>query len=82
MLPIVRTFISVPAGVARMPVWRFLVFSILGAVPWTIALVYAGKALGDNWRTVRGYLGGLDLLVAAVLIVLVALFVWRHLARR
>ncbi len=79
MLPIVRTFISVPAGVAHMHLGRFVLFSVLGAVPWTIGLVYAGRALGDNWLTVREMLGGLDLLVAAVLVVLVALFLWRHL---
>jgi membrane protein DedA with SNARE-associated domain len=82
MLPIVRTFISLPAGIARMPLGRFLVFSILGAIPWTIALVFAGKTLGDNWREVREMLAGLDYLVAAVLVLFVALFVWRHLRTR
>lgn len=79
MLPIVRTFISLPAGIARMPLWRFTLFSVLGAVPWTIALVYAGKVLGDNWRQVRELLAGLDLLVAAGLLLLFGLFLWRHL---
>lgn len=81
MLPVVRTFISLPAGIARMPLWRFLLFSILGAVPWTIALVFAGQALGDNWLAVREALTGLDYLVAAVVVLLVGLFLWRHLRR-
>src|SRR2546425_570899 len=81
LLRVVRTFISLPAGIARMPLWRFVLFSLLGAVPWTIALVYAGKVLGDNWRAVRETLGGLDYIIAAVILALVALFVWRH-ARR
>lgn len=81
MLPIVRTFISLPAGIARMPLGRFVVFSVLGAIPWTIALIYAGRVLGDNWREVREILAGLDYLVAAILVILVALFVWRHLRR-
>jgi membrane protein DedA with SNARE-associated domain len=82
MLPIVRTFISLPAGIARMPLARFTVFSLLGAIPWTIGLVYAGRVLGDNWRTIREYLAGLDILVAALLLAAVAFFVWRHLPRR
>jgi len=81
LLPVVRTFISLPAGIARMPLWRFVLFSLLGAVPWTIALVYAGKALGDNWRAVRETLGGLDYIIAAAILVLVLLFVWRHVRR-
>lgn len=81
MLPIVRTFISLPAGIARMRLARFVTFSVLGAIPWTIALVYAGKVLGDNWRSVREILSGLDLLVAAVLVLLIGLFLWRHLRR-
>lgn len=82
MLPIVRTFISVPAGVARMPLWRFLAFSILGAVPWVMLLVWSGSVLGDNWTQVKSSLRGLDDLVAAALLGLVGLFLWRHLARR
>ena len=79
MLPVVRTFISLPAGIARMTLWRFLLFSALGAIPWTIALVFAGKTLGDNWRQVREALAGLDFLIAAVILLLIGLFVWRHL---
>lgn len=81
MLPIVRTFISIPAGVARMPLWRFLVFSILGAVPWVLLLVWAGVTLGDHWVDVKQQLRGLDYLVAAAVVGLAALFVWRHVKR-
>ena len=82
MLPVVRTFISVPAGVARMPLWRFLVYSLLGAVPWTIGLVYAGRVLGDNWLRIRETLVGLDYVVVAAFLVLVGIFLWRHLRAR
>ncbi len=81
MLPIVRTFISVPAGVARMSLWRFLLFSILGAIPWVMLLVWAGVQLGDHWHQVKETLKGLDYLVAAVVVAGVALFVWRHVRR-
>src|SRR5215213_9499243 len=53
LLPIVRTFISFPAGVARMPIGRFILFSTLGALPWSILLVWAGEQLGANWVEIR-----------------------------
>lgn len=81
MLPIVRTFISVPAGVARMPLWRFLLFSILGAVPWVMLLVWGGMVLGDNWTEIKRSLRGLDYAVAAAILLLVGVFVWRHVRR-
>lgn len=82
MLPVVRTFISVPAGVARMPVWRFIVFSVAGALPWVMLLVWGGTVLGANWVQIKGALRGLDYVVAAAVLGLVGLFLWRHLARR
>ena len=82
MLPIVRTFISAPAGVARMPVWRFLLFSIIGALPWIMLLVWGGTVLGANWPQIKSALRGLDYLVVAAAVGLVALFLWRHLRRR
>ena len=82
MLPIVRTFISVPAGIARMPLWRFLVFSIVGAVPWVMLLVWAGMILGDNWQDLKHQLRGLDYVVAGFIVLGVALFVWRHVRSR
>lgn len=82
MLPIVRTFISVPAGVARMPVWRFTLFSILGAVPWVMLLVWGGMQLGDHWLELKHNLRGLDYLIAAVILLGVGLFIWRHVRRR
>ena len=81
MLPIVRTFISLPAGVARMPLWRFLTFSILGAIPWVMLLVWGGIVLGDHWLDIKQSLRGLDYIVAAAIVLLVAVFVWRHVRR-
>jgi membrane protein DedA with SNARE-associated domain len=82
MLPIVRTFISVPAGVARMPLWRFTLFSIAGAIPWVMLLVWGGVLLGDHWLELKHNLRGLDYLVAAVILLGVGLFVWRHVRSR
>ncbi len=81
MLPIVRTFISVPAGIARMPLWRFLLFSVLGAIPWVMLLVWGGMVLGDHWIDIKHSLKGLDYLVGAGVVLLALLFVWRHLKR-
>src|SRR3954464_2446409 len=78
LLPIVRTFISFPAGVTRMPVGKFIVFSTAGALPWSIALVYAGVVLGENWVEIREALKPFDLLIAvAVGLVFIALLWWR-----
>lgn len=79
MLPVVRTFISIPAGIARMPLWRFVLFSVLGAIPWVMLLVWGGVALGDHWLELKHQLKGLDYLVVGGLLLLIGLFLWRHL---
>ncbi len=81
MLPIVRTFISVPAGIARMPLWRFILFSVLGATPWVMLLVWGGLALGEHWADIKHSLQGLDYLVAAVIVIGVGFFIWRHVRK-
>jgi membrane protein DedA with SNARE-associated domain len=63
MVPLVRAFVSLPAGVARMPFWRFTVLSFLGSVPWVVALAFAGHALGGDWTSVRKYFQYVDYLV-------------------
>ena len=78
LLPIVRTFISFPAGVTRMPIGKFIVYSTAGALPWSIALVYAGMVLGANWVEIREMLKPFDLLIAVgVGLVLIGLLWWR-----
>src|SRR6478609_6258017 len=76
LLPIVRTFISFPAGVARMPLGRFIAFSTAGAFLWSMLLVYAGTVLGENWVQIREALQPFDLLIAVGVVVAVLLFVW------
>jgi membrane protein DedA with SNARE-associated domain len=80
MLPIVRTFISLPAGVARMPFWRFSIFTFLGCLPWVFMLTFIGKQAGDNWEKWKDNLHYVDYAVAAMIIVAVIyLFVrWRR----
>jgi len=68
MLPIVRTFISLPAGVAGMPFWRFTLYTALGCIPWVLALTWAGMKAGENWPEIKGYLEYVDYAVAAALV--------------
>jgi membrane protein DedA with SNARE-associated domain len=68
MLPIVRTFISLPAGVARMPFWRFSVLTLAGCVPWVLMLTYIGKVSGDNWEKWKNNLHYVDYAVAALIV--------------
>jgi membrane protein DedA with SNARE-associated domain len=79
LLPIVRTFISFPAGVARMPLAKFILYSTLGALPWSIVLVWAGVQLGGNWVEIRHALQPFDLAIAVVAVLLIALFIWWRL---
>jgi membrane protein DedA with SNARE-associated domain len=79
MLPIVRTFISLPAGVAKMPFWRFTVLTTIGCVPWVLMLALIGQSVGENWEEWRDHLHYLDyLVVVAVLIGLAYLIVRRR----
>ncbi len=79
LLPIVRTFISFPAGVARMPIWTFIVYSTAGAFLWSMLLVFAGMQLGANWVSIRHALQPFDLLIAVVVVAGVLLFIWWRL---
>jgi membrane protein DedA with SNARE-associated domain len=68
MLPIIRTFISLPAGVAKMPFWRFSAYTLLGSIPWVLMLALIGEAVGHNWEDWRHKLGYLDYVVLAAII--------------
>jgi membrane protein DedA with SNARE-associated domain len=73
MVPIVRTFISLPAGIARMPFWRFTLFTVLGCIPWVTALAILGREVGDNWEDWKDKLHYLDY---PIIIAIVAGAVW------
>ena len=68
MLPIIRTFISLPAGVARMPFWRFTVLTTLGCIPWIFMLTFIGKQVGDQWESWKDSLHYVDYAVAAMIV--------------
>src|SRR4029077_20398133 len=79
LMPIVRTFISFPAGVARMPIGKFILYSTLGAIPWSILLVFAGVQLGANWVDIRHALQPFDTALALGIVAMIALFIWWRL---
>src|SRR4051794_32682564 len=80
MVPIVRTFISLPAGVAKMPFWRFSALTVAGCLPWVFALTFVGKQAGDNWEKWKDNLHYVDYAVAALIVVGVVYLVvkWRR----
>jgi membrane protein DedA with SNARE-associated domain len=69
MLPVIRTFISLPAGMARMPVGRFTLYTFLGALPWVTALTLLGVKVGENWNTWHDRLAYLDYVMGALIVV-------------
>jgi membrane protein DedA with SNARE-associated domain len=82
LLPVVRTFISLPAGIAGMPPLRFGVYTTLGCLPWTTALAVAGYAVGANWESIVAALHGPSYIIAAVVLLAIVIGVWRYLRRR
>src|SRR3954467_4519704 len=81
MLPIIRTFISLPAGVARMPFWRFTIFTLLGCIPWVFLLAFVGKEAGDNWTAWKDSLHYVDYAVAALIVAGIVYLLVRRRAR-
>ena len=81
LLPVVRTFISLPAGVAKMPFWRFTVFTALGCLPWMLLLTVIGREAGDNWESWKDSLHYVDYAVVALIVVGIAYLVVRRVRR-
>ncbi|MGH9529388.1 MAG: DedA family protein [Terriglobales bacterium] len=82
VLPVVRTFIALPAGVARMPRGRFHIYTFLGSWPWCFALAWFGMKLGQNWRSIGKYLHQGDAVIGALLLAGIIWFVWSRWKNR
>jgi membrane protein DedA with SNARE-associated domain len=82
MLPIIRTFISLPAGVAKMPFWRFTVLTIAGCLPWVFMLAFIGNQAGDRWESWKDHLHYVDYAVVALILAGIAWLFVRWLKRR
>jgi membrane protein DedA with SNARE-associated domain len=68
VIPVVRAFVSLPAGIARMPFIRFTVYSLIGAVPWVLGFALAGEALGSDWKSLRKGFEYVDYVVLALVV--------------
>jgi len=79
LMPVVRTFISLPAGIAKMNFSKFVIYSFLGSVPWSFGLAYLGKILGDHWDTLGVYFHKFDFVIVAVILIGAVWYVRRHL---
>lgn len=82
LLPIVRTFISFPAGIARMNIWKFIAYTTLGCIPWSILLAYAGVVAGEHWDFLGAYFRKFDWLVAFLLLFGAVWWIRRHFFRK
>ncbi|MDQ3962450.1 MAG: DedA family protein [Actinomycetota bacterium] len=82
LLPVIRTFISLPAGIARMPFWKFTIYTFLGVIPWTFALTYAGVLVEDNWERVLGYFDIPTLIIGGLLLLAIGMFFYRRRKQR
>jgi membrane protein DedA with SNARE-associated domain len=82
LLPLVRAYISLPAGISKMPFGKFCFFTFLGALPFCYALTYAGVKLGEHWQAVSKVLHKADLAVLLIVAIFLALWIYRHLRPR
>lgn len=79
LLPIIRTYISFPAGVARMNFGKFCAYTFLGSFPWTLGLAYVGLRLGERWESLKDYFKQFDIIIGAIIILAIVWYVVRHL---
>ena len=79
LLPVVRTFISFPAGVAKMNFPRFVAYTFLGSFPWCLGLAYIGMKLGQNWDTLGVYFHRFDMVIGILIALGVIYYLWHHL---
>ena len=78
LLPVIRTFISLPAGVARMPLGRFVLYTLLGSFPWCYGLAWGGMKLGEHWTVFGGYFHRFHLVIVALGLVGIIAWVVQH----
>ncbi len=78
MLPVIRTFISLPAGIEKMPFWRFTVYTAVGCVPWVFALTAVGYALGESWNSIVGSFEIASYVIAGLIVVGLAVYLIRR----
>ena len=81
-IPVVRHLISIPAGIAKMAIRKFVIYTFLGATIWNFILLYAGFKLGEHWDKIHQYSKELDIIFVALVILFFAYFIWNHRKRK
>jgi len=79
MLPIVRTYISLPAGVTRISLSKFIIYTFVGSLPWNFSLAYIGVLLGQNWKEIEVYFRRFDYLILILILAIIIWWIWRHI---
>ncbi len=79
LLPVVRTYISLPAGISKMPFVKFCIYTFLGSFPWALLLAFLGIQLGNHLDTLSPIFHSLDVVILVAVVILIALYIWRHL---
>ena len=82
VLPIVRTFISLPAGIAEMSFWRFSMLTFLGSLIWSGVLAYIGFVLGENWHSLEVYYRRFEFIIVALLVIGIVAYINKHMKKR
>ena len=82
LMPVIRTFISLPAGIAKMDFKKFSIYTFIGVVPFTAALTYAGVKLRENWDGLQPYFHKFDLVIVLFLILGIIWYIFRHIKRK
>jgi membrane protein DedA with SNARE-associated domain len=82
VLPVIRSFVSLPAGIAEMPPPRFFFFTFLGSLPWVFALAFAGDAVASNWHHVEKYFTVVTVVVVVIVVAVIARWVLKRLRER
>ena len=79
LLPVIRTFISLPAGIARMNLFKFLTYTFIGSFIWCAGLAYGGYQLGEHWEQIRILMRPFDPIIGTLIIALVVFYIYKHL---
>ncbi|HJX70252.1 MAG TPA: DedA family protein [Dehalococcoidia bacterium] len=79
LLPVIRTFISLPAGIAKMSFFKFMIYTFLGSFPWCLGLAYGGYLLGEHWERIREVMRPFDIPILVIIIVLFGFYIYHRL---
>jgi membrane protein DedA with SNARE-associated domain len=82
LLPIIRTYISFPAGISKMNVKKFSFYTFIGALLWSMLFAWLGVKMGNNWDLIREKLHDFDMAIAILVVVCIVLYIWRHVKHR